>query len=252
VVDQNDVTSVCPLGHMGLPVSTTSAGSVPETSEYGPPVSQINSEGVVGDRVVGVGTVGTVGTGTDGTVGTGTVGTVGTGTVGTVGVGTVGIVGVGTVGTVGTGIVGTVGTGTVGTEGTGTVGTVGTGTVGDGAVGMVGVGTVGATGVGADGVCSRTTSKVVQHVDDVVRPVEGSRQETVRHTSYVPTVEASAMAGLTGCTMSTSATALSQNASSRLCPAGHVELPLRSIRAGKLLVVKLYGPFVAHPISLLS
>jgi hypothetical protein len=226
--------------------------------------------------MVGVGTVGIVGVGTVGIVGVGTVGVMGlevVGTVGLVGVGTVGVIGLGVVGTVGLVGVGTVGViglgvvGTVGLVGVGTVGLVGVGTVGiagDGTVGMVGEGIVGegmvgevgddgAVGIAVD-VWSRTTLSEVQHIDDVVRPVEGSRHETVRQTSYVPLVDTSAMAGFTSCTMSISiellVDELSQKANNRLSPAGHVVVPLRSMRKGKLLVMAIYGPLVSHPVPI--
>jgi hypothetical protein len=90
----------------------------------------------------------------------------------------------------------------------------------------------------------------VQHWEELVRPVDGLRHETVRQTSNVPLIEASATAGLTGCTMSISAASLSQKASNRLSPAGHDVVPLRSMRVGKVLVRTMYGPFVTHPVSI--
>jgi hypothetical protein len=131
----------------------------------------------------------------------------------------------------------------------------------DVAVGVVGavvtVGGIGArAGAAAAGatvvVSSWTTFKSVQQREELVRPVDGSRHETVKQTSYVPAVDTSAMAGLTGWTMSISVASLSQKASNRLCPVGHVVVPFRLIKVGKFGVNARYGPFVVHPTSLLS
>jgi hypothetical protein len=87
---------------------------------------------------------------------------------------------------------------------------------------------------------------VVQHANDAVRLVNGSRHVTLWQTAKWPYFDTLTVAGLIAWMISTSKESLNQEEESWVSLCGHIVLPRNSTFAGRYDDLAEYGPAVSH------